>query len=274
MSNRKFRVVVLVAVVVSFVAAAWASPTAFAQTPPEPQSPDPGAFYIGEDGAKRLMSVGDVVIQTQRLADGACGPHDFTVGGRGDVKSITLDFDQSRCAMVVAEIVRDSRALELEALIQAEADQPGGATQSATEAKWRVQAVGEWRGAFNEELTQVKATVEFKTSSLTGGGPLFDRYVAPPDCWGNYNPPWFDWTEDSCTSLGSASGPGLMSSTISGTFHHAVLRWMHHEIRSKVRADGWESIPAAFDWDCRSIGHVSWPASFHCEEGWKLISWP
>ena len=237
MRNGKFRFVVLVAVVVLFMVVTWASPTAIAQTPPEAQSLNSGAFFIGEDGVERSMSVGDVVIQTQRLADGTCGPHNFTVGGRGDAKSISVNFDQSRCAMVVAEIVRKSTATDLKAPIQADEYGPGRATRSTPGAKWRVQAVSEWRGALNEELTQSIASLEFKTASLTGGGSLFERHVASPDCWGNYNPPWFDWTEDSCTSLGSASGPGFMSSKISGTFHHAVHLWSH-ELRSTARAYG------------------------------------
>ncbi len=254
--------------------AAWASPTATAQTPPEAQSTNSGAYFLGGDGQERSLSVGDVVTQTQRLADGTCGSHDFTVGGRGYVKSISVVFDQSRCAMVVAEIVSDPTTQAQEPFIQAKSEVTSRSTQSSSEAKWRVRAVGEWRGFANEELTQATATIKFKTSSLTGGGPLFDRYIAPPDCWGNYNPPTFNWTEDSCTSLGSASDPGLVSSTISGKFHHAVFRWMHHEIRSTAKARGWVSIPAAFDWDCRSIGHVSWPSTFHCERLWNLLSWP
>ena len=274
MKSSKLRIAVLVTAVALIAVAAWVPPTAEAQSPPEAQSTASGAYFLGGDGQERSLSVGDVVTQTQRLANGTCGSHDFTVGGRGDVKSISVEFDQSRCAMVVSEIVSDSITQVRESFFESKSGVNSRSTQSSNEAKWRVRAEGEWRGFANEELTQAIATVEFKTSSLTGGGPLFDRYIAPPDCWGNYNPPAFNWTEDSCTSLGSASGPGLVSSTISGKFHHAVFRWMHHEIRSTAKARGRASIPAAFEWDCQTIGHVSWPATFHCEKSWKLLSWP
>ena len=122
-------------------------------------------------------------------------------------------------------------------------------------------------------MTRSRASVKFKTASLTGGGSVYDGVNPWHDCAAKYFPPVFLWREDSCVHAGfNLSGPNFIWSETLGSFHHQVLGF-DHDSRAKAGGKGWTYAPDMFYPDCSYVGGPPSPAHFECILWWNLIGY-
>lgn len=252
--------------------AAWALPNVSAETGHESKLNETSAWAQVDGSEKQSISKGDVLAQADRLADGSCDRLSYSVGMRGDVKSIKTHINEDDCTLVVLDVVLNPQAEELKALIESDTAEDENASLMSG-YQWEVQTRSEWQGltGVSEVLTRSLASVRFWTASFSGGAEVYSGSNASYSCYA-WGPPTNVWYVDSCSRVAySLSGPYDIWSLTSGSFHHGIGGW-DHTTTAEAAGLGWTSVPGMFSSTCGTSGGPPSPAHHECEQDWQLVS--
>ncbi len=266
-----FRAILIVGILAVLTLLAIGLPGASAQTPPV--SDNIGAFFQMEGGERIALSVdsiGDNVAQLTSQDDGSCDG-DFSIELTGSIERVRVRINED-CSVTVANVVPDRRWGELVASMDEELARSAA---GALGWKWEVRADAEFQGLHpvNEMLTRSRASVKFKTASLSGGGNVYDGENPWHDCHARYGQNIFFWVVDNCIHAGfNLDGPTFIWSETLGYFHNTVLGYPHS---SRAKAGGKSGLyaPDMFYAGCSHSVGPPHPAHFECILWWNLIGY-